>query len=247
MNKEEIKKETEKLAEKTEEQIVGKEKDTKKMLIMVAIILGIFILSFVSFRVFYPRDEVVTIDDLHRQNIEGEPSENNYMYNGYSFVYADGMWYTQVQRENKLWDIPLHFGPKDLENITASGSYNIPKNKTNVYITYNPIDKNPKKFEALGGLELGLNMVKSFGVVPIAACDRNKADNEIDQIEIDKACTERPIVTCSNKDKAVIYLKQEEPAHIEMKGNCVVIQGKEWDLIRAIDKFILVWYGIMAP
>ncbi len=247
MNEEEIKEETEKLAEEIGEQIIEKEKDTKKMLMMVAIILGIFILAFVSFRLFYPRNEVVTLDDLHRLNIEGNPSGDDYMYNGYSFVYADGMWYTQVQRENQLWDIPLHFSPKDMENITISGHFNLPKNKTNVYITYNPIDKNPKKFEALGGLELGLNMVKSFGVVPIAACDRNKADNEFDQIEIDKACKDRPIVTCNDKDKAVVYLKQEEPTHIEMKGDCVVLQGKEWDLIRAIDKFILVWYGIMTP
>ncbi|MBW2993156.1 hypothetical protein KY317_01115 [Candidatus Woesearchaeota archaeon] len=246
MNKDKIKKETEKLEEEIGEQIVEKEKDTKKMLIMVAIILGIFILAFVSFRLFYPRDKVVTIDDLHRQNIEGNPSGDNYMYNGYSFVYANGMWYTQVQREDKLWDIPLHFSPKDLENISLTGNLDEIFDEADMYITFNPLGEN-LQYDALASAELSLNMVKGLGVVPIAACDRNKADNEFDQIEIDKACKERPIVTCDDKDKAVVYLRQEEPAQIEMNENCIILRGNEWDLVRAADRFILVWYGIMAP
>jgi len=248
MKKEDIEKESEKLMEEAGEAIQESEdkKDTKRMLIMVAAIIGIFLIVFFSFKMFYPRDEIITIDDLHKKNIEGEPTENNYMYNGYSFVYADGMWYTQVQRENKLWDIPLHFGPRDLENITLFGYINKTFDEADMYITFDPTGEE-LKFEALGSAELSLNMVKGLGVVPIASCDRNETDDKTKQIELDKACKGRPIVTCDDTDKAVVYLKQEEPAQIEMKGNCVVIQGKGWDLIRATDKFILIWYGIIRP
>lgn len=230
-------KEIEKSIEEAEE-VVEKEdkKDTKRLLIMIGIIIAIFFIFIASYMIFYSADKVVTIDELHKMNIEGKTSENNYMYNGYSFVYAEGMWYTQVQRQNKIWDIPLHFSPRDLENISLSGYINETFDKADTYITFNPVGKN-LQYEALTSAELSLNMVKGLGVVPTAACDRNETET----------CANRPIITCKNTDKAVIYLKQAEPVRIEMKGNCIIIQGEKWDLLRAADKFILIWYGIIKP
>ncbi|MEM3126801.1 MAG: hypothetical protein QW331_01900, partial [Candidatus Woesearchaeota archaeon] len=82
----------------------------------------------------------LTIDELHQKNIDGELSEKQgYVYKGYSFVFADGLWYTQLQFNNTLINLPLHFDPKSVENVPLTGAINSTKfNEREIYITFDP-------------------------------------------------------------------------------------------------------------
>jgi len=96
------------------------DKDSKKLLIFIAMVIGLFALSFlVRFVVSPTAAAVVTIDDLHMQNLEGKEVDGNHLYNGFSFVLLNGLWYTQVQVNGEMIDIPLHYSPRTLESWKA--------------------------------------------------------------------------------------------------------------------------------
>lgn len=209
-------------------------KDTKKLLILIGIVVGCFALFFLIRFVYSPTGGAVTIDELHKQNLEGKTSDINYLYNGFSFVYVNGLWYTQVQGENTLFDIPLHFGPKELEEILVIGGVDNSFRKNEVYITFNPLSQD-MQYIALSSAELSLNLVKGLGIIPVAACIKNETD----------ACKDRPIITCDSGE-AAIFIKRANQTMVRLDGNCVILQGKGWGLVKATDRFLLKWYGIMG-
>lgn len=210
-------------------------KANKLLFIAIAIVIGLFALFF-TVRFFYdPGPEAVTLDEMHRLNLAGESGGQNYAHNGFSFVYFDNLWYTQVLAGGDLIDIPLHFGPKDLREIDISGIVNKSFQKKEVYISFDPTDE-PLKYVALSSAELSLNLAKGIGVVPIAACSVNETS----------ACSDRPIVTCEDPDKAVIMLDQtNSTGTVELDGNCASISGEGWELVKATDRFLLQWYRVM--
>jgi len=211
--------------------------ETKKLLMVIAVIIGVFALGFLLRFVYSPEEGPTTIDEFHKKNLEGEESEFNYLYNGFSFVYVDNMWYTQVQRhsDNSLVDIPLHYGPRDLENISISGAIDKGFQQPIVYITIDPEDRN-MNYIALASSELSLNLAKGIGVVPKFACSKNKTDT----------CKTRPILDCDNTDKAIIYLQQSNnTGSVNLEGNCIEIKGNNWELVKAVDRLLLQWYQVM--
>jgi hypothetical protein len=240
--------EPEKQEEKTEETKTESpetaKKETKKLLIVLAIVIGIFIAFFVTgYFLKHDSTKVTTIDDLHRLNMEGKESDVNYMYNGFSFVFVNGLWYTQVQVNDTLLDLPLHYGPKELKNISLTGSINESFMRKGIFITFNPTE-DEQKYVALAASELSLSMAKGFGIKPIAACDRNETDIEEKKEEVAKACTGIQVITCES-GKPAIYLKQEEPAGIKMKGNCIIVQGAGMNLTKSVDRLLYEWYQVM--
>jgi hypothetical protein len=213
------------------------EKSNKRFFVILAAIIGILILiigGFFIFKHFSTPAGTATIEDLHKLNLEGKGGEKDYVYNGFSFVYFDGLWYTQMQRDNIMWNIPLHFGPKDLENVSITGKgINDSFKKDEVYITFDPTLK-PLSYVALSAAELSSNLIKGIGVMPIAACLKNETD----------ACSDRPIITCESGE-AAIYLKQSNETKISLEGNCVILEGQDYELVKATDRFLLQWYRIM--
>ncbi|MBW2995817.1 hypothetical protein KY332_00795 [Candidatus Woesearchaeota archaeon] len=210
------------------------DRNAKRILVFIALIVGAFALSFLA-RFFYS-PSALTIDELHRRNLEGEESDVNYVYNGYSFIYFDNLWYTQVARDgDTILDIPLHFAPRELEDISIIGEINWQLEEPEVYLTFDP-DEKSYTYVTLSIAELSLNLAKGMEIKPIAACSKN----------LTSACENRPIVTCENKDKAVIYMKQGEgEGEVNLKENCVEIIGKDWELVKATDRFLLQWYNVM--
>ena len=121
---------------KTEEnKTENSSKATKQLYIALGFILICFIALFAIRFIRSPTGKAVTIDELHEKNLKGEMTDINYMYNGFSFVFADGLWYTQVQKGNTVWDVPLHFGPKQVENISVIGNIDTNFNKKDVWFT----------------------------------------------------------------------------------------------------------------
>ena len=132
--------------------------------------------------------------------------------------------------------ISLSNNPKDLEDIPIQGRLNATlfNSEKAIYITFDPLGQN-LKYVALAVGEFDQNIIKAFGKMPIAACDKNET----------KACSGRPIITCNNTDKPVLYLQQKPETKVIYDNNCMIVQGIGAEIVRAVDRLLLKLYGIM--
>lgn len=227
---EEIKEETE------------KEKKISDWVLIISITAIIIILAVIISFKFFPKEknQPKTIDELHSLNLRGKlKPDQGYIYQGYSFVFANGLWYTQVQNiaGTSLFNIPLHYGPEAVKDIPMEGYFNstIFNSNKGIYITFDPLGQN-LNYVALAVGEFDQNIIKAFNKVPIAACDKNET----------VACQDRPIITCDNTDKPVLYLKQEPETKVIYDNNCMIVQGIGPEIVRAVDRLLLKLYGIMS-
>jgi len=238
-------------AEKKDEEIKETEetKETKKeteeekkvsdwMLVASVVILILIIGVIIGLR-FFRRQEVMTVRDMHLLNLDGKlKPEEGYIYNGYSFVYANGLWYTQVQTASgtSQFDIPLHYGPEQLEDVPVEGelNYTLLDSVRGVYVTFDPLGPE-LQYVALAVGEFDQSITKAFNKLPVAACDRNETT----------ACAGRPIITCNNTKNPVFYLQQEPEARVILDNNCMIVQGIGPEIVRATNRLLLGLYGIM--
>ncbi len=219
--------------------------------IIIAVILIIF-LSFFGYKYFLLSQGPLTIEDLHDLNIKCNlpsgrgfltsiscwwkslPPERGYVHNGYSFVLSDGIWYTKISSGEKDYQIPLHFGPREVVNITISGSVNGSFDEGfEMYITVDPTSDG-QDYIALAASELAQNIATAIQRRPIGACDRNET----------AMCEFRPIVACDTTDKAMVYLVHGPGPSVEMNGRCIIAKGQGYDLVKAADRILLHWYKI---
>ncbi|HII71465.1 TPA: hypothetical protein HA265_01795 [Candidatus Woesearchaeota archaeon] len=210
-------------------------KDTKKLLWLVGVIIIVFgVLGGVAFYSSYHK-EPVTIDGMHSLNVAGElKPQEGYMYNGYSFIkYAD-VWYTQIQNKGTLYDVTFNYDPKSVEDIPIEGSLteNFVKSGR-IYITFDPLGRE-LKWVAVANFGLSRSLAWAFGYDMKAACTRNET----------KACQDAGVVTCDDTEKAVIYFKESDDPRVILADNCVIVQGRGEDLVKAKDRLLLRWYGI---
>ncbi len=212
--------------------------DGKALVIMLAVIIGVFALTFAGFQ-FYDNvtaAAVIDVDALHQDNLNGDLNEEEgYMYNGYSFVYVDGLWWTETNPKGALIKIPLHFGAKQVENITIDGKLDTKEFNTgdNVYIAVDPNIAN--KYYTLSLSELTFNIIKGVDRQIVTSCTENAS-----------ICENRTIVNCeSTQGLPVIQLVVANQTKVEFKGTCIKISGNGYDLVRATDRVLLKWYGIM--
>ena len=167
-------------------------------------------------------------------------------YNNHVFTsLEDGKWLLTLQdiKNRREYDIPLYYNPTELEDeVLVSGDmtelYNVLNNNglNAVYVTFDPDATNFSAL-ALASAELSLNFAQVLDITPIGACTKNETD----------ACIGRPIVNCSAEDRVVIYLREssESFTHIREDFNCYIIEGKDKNLLKAVDRFLYELYGIM--
>lgn len=208
--------------------------------VFIAILIAIFLIP------RFMNQEPLTLSEVHQENLEeGEETETQYVYNSYSFVYYDGLWYTQIlnQFSGELYDVPLHFGPKNLTDIIITGDLNeyfsriAGNNISNyTYQTYLTFDPNEEEmgYIALATGELTQNLARTFGIAFIPACT-----------EEGTGCENVPIITCNSTDAPVVHIKIGTPTVIYAQDNCLTIQGEGKELVRAVDRFLLKLYNIM--
>lgn len=166
------------------------------------------------------------------------PSPNRLIYNNFEFKKAsDGFWQTQWQSEGKVYDITLRYNPKEVETVPIRGQLNNTFNRQPYYITFDPQQDNNSdyKYIALAVGELGLNAVRGLGKTIESACTKNLSD----------ACLEHAIVTCDDDDKAVYYLRIAPEPRVGLEGNCLILEGSELDLIKAVDRVLYHFYKII--
>lgn len=212
--------------------------DGKNILIMVGVIVGIFVLTLGSFKLYNQLTGagVIVIDDLHQKNLEGElDAEEGYLYNGYSLVKADGLWWTEIDAGSRMIKIPLHFGPKDVEEIPVAGKLSSQFDKgTLIYIAIDP-EVNYNKYYTLALMEMNNNILQGVNRNIEAACTTENI-----------ACDNRTIIACDTAGgKPVIELAVSESSGIEFSGSCIKISGDGEALVKAVDRMLYTWYGIM--
>lgn len=201
--------------------------------VFIVLILVIFASVF-----FYTKflNKPLTIDELHLKNMQGKETENNYMYNGFSFVKYDNLWYTQLQSGDTIYDVSLRFGPKEIENVPIKVNLNGINREIfpELFITIDPYT-NDATYETLAAAELSLNLVRALGIIPKAAC--NRQDNN--------TCLNRDIIDCSYDKVPVIYIKESDNVKVTQENLCIVIEGKGIDLLKSVDRLIYSLYGII--
>jgi len=223
-----------------EKEKIEQKKMSDKVLVFSIISLIIIFGIIFGMKIFRKPIVVETVDDLHEMNLQGElDPEIGYLYNGYSFVQFSGLWYTQVQNEagTALFDIALHYGPRDLEDIPVIGRLNstIFDQEKGIYITFNPLGQDLQYIAVAVG-EFDQSIIKAFGKIPVPACDRNETE----------PCEVRPIITCNNTNKPVLYLKNSEETKVIYDNNCIIAEGSGFGIVQAVNRILMELYGIMG-
>jgi hypothetical protein len=222
---------------------VGKEESKKSDKILIFLILGLVLIFviFFSYRIFTQDEQPETLDEYHLLNLKGKlDSDLGYLYDDiHSFVFFDGLWYMQLQSPGgtRLYNMALRYGPIDLEDIKIKGRLDseLFDDAVDYYVTFNPTG-NDFSHVALAVGDFNSHMTNIFFKNPIAACDRNET----------LTCSVRPIITCDNTDKVVLYVKEANETDVYYDGNCIVVEGNGFDLVRGVDRVLFNLYDIMG-
>lgn len=205
--------------------------------------IGVVVLLFVAIFAYsiFSKPQPNTLEELHVLNLKGKlKPEQGYVYKGvYSFINFDNLWYTQLTspKGTKIYSLALRYSPKDLKDIVIEGRLNSEffNNKSEFYVTFNPTGKE-FSYIALAVADFNTHMSKVFEKNPVAACDRNETE----------PCKSRPVVTCDDKDKLVLYVKESEKFRAYYNGNCIVVEGNGFDLVKGVDRVLYNLYNIMG-
>ncbi|MBI2146499.1 hypothetical protein HYU22_04110 [Candidatus Woesearchaeota archaeon] len=213
--------------------------DSQRILIAIAVVAVIFVLILsigkFSFLDNIKGPQTLSLDQLHQLNKEGKlDEERGYMYNGYSFVLNDDLWWMEREVFGTLIKVPLHFGPKQVEEVPIRGQLNPAFNEGGkVYLAIDPEVRS--KYYSLAISELSFNLAKGIGREPVGSCT---AENW--------ACENRTIVTCQNTGgRPVIELVLQNETGIELSGTCIKISGQEYGIVKAANRVLYKWYGVM--
>ena len=211
-----------------------------RILIIGAVLLILLFAAVFGVR-YFTQEQPQTIDDLHQLNFKGKlKPDQGYLYKDvYSFVKFDDLWYTQFKspKGSRLYDVQFRYGPKEVENINIGGAldFELFNNAADYYVTFNP-KGNDFSHVALAVADFNQHMVNIFFKTPIPACDRNETF----------ACRDRPVITCGNTDKFVLYVKEANESKVSFDNNCIIVEGNEFDLVKEIDRVLYVFYEIMG-
>lgn len=211
----------------------GKAHSQRTMFILVGLITVAFLLVFGYTAI--RTEEVASVNDMTGHTVKGVIDER-YQYNGFNFVQIDDIWYTEMVNRNRRLTIPLHYGPKDVETVTLTGEIDSRFIDAKlVYVTFNPLDHN-LSYVAIANGELSLSLARAMGLKLKAACIQNATS----------PCAKQPILSCgADKEHAIVELRQANETSVTYMGNCVLIQGRDWELVKAVDRVLLKWYNIM--
>ena len=214
-------------------------KSSEKVLLISIAVIVLLLVSILAFS-FFSKPKPKTLEELHVLNLQGKlkPSQG-YVYKSiYSFINFDNLWYTQLTspKGTKVYNLALRYSPNELKDIVIEGSINseIFNNQSEFYVTFNPTGKD-FSYVGLAVADFNTHMSKVFEKKPIAACDRNETE----------PCKTRPIVTCSDADKLVLYIKEADKSMVYYNNNCIVVEGKGLDLVKGVDRVLYNLYNIM--
>jgi len=235
----------EKQIEREEQGEIGKafkegvdKKEGRNVLIMIGVLVGVLLFSMGGFKVYdnLTSAGIIDIAELHKENLEGNlDPEEGYIYGRYSFIFADDLWWTDIEKSDRWLRVRLHFGPREVEEVKVEGSLDNEFNKgTEVYMAIDPEFGN--KYLTLALSEVNLNVVQGIRRKPVGVCAR----------ENETVCIDREILNCENTEgKPVIELRWGGEPKITFKDTCILISGEDFGIVKAANRLIWQWYGVM--
>ena len=172
-----------------------------------------------------------------------------YVYNNIEFNKKGDFWYADLKTGNTIYTTEFYYGPREIEKIEVEGEnrnvFGKAFNKEMLYVTFDPNEskysklqnnESTLKFVALAIGQIDTHFIKTFKKEIIAACIN----------EDSPACFGRPIITCENAtDTAVILVKESSQPKITFAGNCTIVEGNGWDLIKATENMIMRAYSLI--
>jgi len=218
----------------------AQQNDTKSVLILVGVLVAVFVVAIAGFKAYnhFTAAGVVLLDDLHKQNLEGKlDSDGGYVYKGYSFVKADGLWWTEVEVEDRVIKIPLHFGPRDVEHIPVTGKLSPEFNRkgSKIYLAIDPT-VNYDKYYTLALMELNNNILQGINRNIEAACSQENS-----------VCENRTVINCENTQNfPVVQLSVDSTPSVQLSGTCIKISGSGEDLVKSVDRALYSWYKVFT-
>lgn len=155
-------------------------------------------------------------------------------YNEFEFTFLDGNWYTQWQRGNNVYQIPLRYNPFEVEYVPIKGKLDDSFNSNSViYIAIDPSIND--KYLTLAVSELSLSLIRALGLNVEAACTKDNSS----------VCINRTITNCENNENSVIEFKLEGDSEIITYDKCIILKGEGLNLLKSVDKLLYKWYGII--
>jgi len=206
------------------------------LIVSIAAIIFVVIGSgYIYKKYFSPKPQ--TIEEMLINNYKKAETEDNYIYNGFSFIRIHGTWYTQVQRGNTIYNLMLNFGPREVENISITGNPDIDfLRKGYVYLTFDPyVEQVNMPWMAIANSDIAVTLIKVFNITTDGACTRSHPDCEKKGARI---------IDC-NSTEPVIFLNVSNETKIEWHGSCLVINGREREIDRAATRFLYKLFNII--
>jgi|GEM_PF-3987530 hypothetical protein len=165
-------------------------------------------------------------------------SSNYYQWGNYTFIKKeDNSWETVYTNAGQQYILNFYYGPRDLLDleIEYENAYfgKIVTPGSSVYIVIDPNATDGYVGVATTSLSRGLNRV--FNVPASGACTQEH-----------EACGDRPIIpSCMLTPYPTIFVIKDQNTSIVYRNNCLFIKGEGQELIRAANKVLLGWYGII--
>ncbi|MFH1770891.1 MAG: hypothetical protein ABH828_05045 [archaeon] len=155
---------------------------------------------------------------------------NKDSYNGFSFGYDEynKLWITQINWNNKLYNIPFYYHPTDLEKIVVQNNVEniILRNKPSDIIISVPSDSSSEI--ALAGIEISKITGTRFDVlnIPTTSALSEKVEGF-------------PFADCrhSSQERVVIIFKKSDKNYISGEENCITLEFKQNQSIQVADSF----------
>lgn len=159
-------------------------------------------------------------------------------YNYFKFSKIDNLWHTKWQSNTgKEYVIAFRYLPQETLSVQVTGEINESFNERNItYITFDPLsESNQFKYLGMAAVDLAFAFKGPLNKNMEMACTVNQTD----------ACVKIETATCNDINKSVIYIKAQGEPKIELKENCVTLQGSELELIKAVDRLLYQYYKII--
>lgn len=205
--------------QQTEEEPENKGKGSvRNLVIAVVVVVVVFALTIGLMFIKSRRDFETTDMGNSFKIIE----EDKYFFNGFSFIkMSDNLWYTQVTKDNKLFTLPMRYGPLEIEEIPVEeGVTEKIVNSSYVYLTVAP-DVSSQYVMAM--VEIGKVLGTKYQIynMDVKSAFTFSPENAIG--------AQQPIVTCDNATSStrVVWFKKASPTIAYVEGDCVILQSDE--------------------
>lgn len=218
----------------------------RSSIILTVLIVAIAIMFFgLSYQYWANKDAASTaptLDDVYDKTLAGEETSNNFLYNGYVFIYDGFFWIVRIAKgvpdtpSYIEYNIPFYYNPQQMTNLSyQNGTRDVLLGKQLVYLTQ---DAGSPTELSIAAIEVGRIVGNRYGLLSY----RTQAAFTTDTGE------GVPQATCENTSMSVgvIYFKLGNTTEVFAQGDCIIVQGQTpREVIRAADRLAFAMLNIV--